>query len=248
MLASILLMSLSISAQGEGGVFTSQRFASIKTGEGSLGNNPSALNWFNDLRNKTAKLGTEKNISLADIQGTVYKNEAFKKGHIYYRYTPYGEFLMRYDAFNDELELKRTDETGIEALHKNEAISCVLDNEEYHYTSFVSVSGAVTKGYLVALFKGTTYTLYIRSVKLFKEAKPAKTSLATSFPHRFVDDVSFYIQEEHAMPTYIKPSKKEMMRRFPNQKNALKQFFKEHSITLKEKSDFVRTLQFLDGR
>lgn len=233
--------------QGEGGVFTSQRLASLRTGEGSLGNNPAALNWFQDVRNKTAKLGAEKTLSLEDIKGTVYLDKNFKRGTIYYRYSPYGEYQLRYDAFNDEIELKRGAGTAIEALHKNEAISCRIEQEEFNYLSFKSLSNKVEKGYLIPLFEGDRYTLYIRKVKIFKEGKPAKTSLQNSFPPRFLDEQTYFVSVGNEIPFQIKISKKEVVKLVgANHKEALKGFLKRGGISLKDLDGLIQTFVYMD--
>ena len=244
----LVIIPYGLSAQGEGGVFTQQRLAALRTGEGSLGNNPSGLNWFEDLRNKTAKLGVERKLSLEDIQGSVYLDEDFKKGIIYYRYTPYGEYLLRYDAFNDEVELKRTAGPEIEALHKNEAISCEIQREVYRYLSYKDKGGEVQKGYLIELFAGKHYTLYIKRAKKFKEGKPAKTSLQNPFPPRFVDDESYYLSSRAANPTLFKPSKKALLKVVDGvDRQALEQFLKANRVDLKNRGDLTRAIVFVDG-
>lgn len=233
--------------QGEGGVFTSQRLASLKTGEGSLGNNPTALNWFQDLRNKTAKLGSGQTLSLDDIEGTVYLDESFKKGYIHYRYKPYGEYLLRYDAFNDEVELKRGEGNIVEALHKNEAISCRIQEEKFNYLSYKVFSKETKKGYLITLFEGKKYTLYIRNAKIFKEGKPAKTSLQNSFPPRFLDEQAYFVSVGSGMPYQIKTSRKELLKLVEaDVKGQLQTFLKEKNLHLKERDHLIQAFMFMD--
>ena len=51
-------------SQVEGGVFPSSRLAALRTGKGTSVGNPSALNWFEGLRNKTASVGMRQNLTL----------------------------------------------------------------------------------------------------------------------------------------------------------------------------------------
>lgn len=242
-----VLSSISFYGQGEGGVFTSQRLASLRTGEGSLGNNPSALNWFDDLRNKTARLGMEQELTLDDIQGTVYDNEEFVKGYIYYRYKPYGEYPLRYDAFNDEVELKRGAGNEIEALFKIEAISCRVNNEKFNFTSFRNFTGELKKGYLITLFGGERYTLYERRTKIFKEGKPAKTSLQNSFPHRFLDEKTYFVAVGTELPFQIKTSKKDILSLAEvDEKGRLKDFLKQNTINVRDKKGLIQAIMYLD--
>jgi hypothetical protein len=245
--AMAMMCSMLFYGQGEGGVFTSQRLAALRTGEGSLGNNPSAINWFEDLRNKTAKLGMDKKLTLDDIQGTVYYKENFEKGNIYYRYKLYGEYLLRYDAFNDEVELKKGELDQVEALHKNEAISCRINGEKFEYGTFKNLSGEVEKGYLIPLFEGNRFALYMRKLKIFKEGKPAKTSLQNPFPHRFLDQRTYLVASDNKMPGEIKTSKKEIMRLVEvDKRDSLKNFLKDKNIDLRDKNGLLQAITFID--
>jgi len=227
-------------AQGEGGAFTSSRLAALKTGEGGLGNNPSALNWFNDLRDKMAKLGTETKLSLDDIDGTVYVDENFTNGTIYYRSSPYGDYLLRYDAYNDEVELKRNGSNQIEALHKNENISCKIGNDKLHFVEHKKASGEVQEGYLISLFEGADYTLYIKKAKIFKQGKVAKTSLQNSFPPRFVDDEAYFVSTNDEIPVQFNTSKKEVLSLFDADRyEKVKNYLKKNKPNLKEKGDLI---------
>lgn len=235
-------------SQGEGGAFTSSRFAALKTGEGALGNNPSALNWFNDVRNKTAKLGELQKLSLDDIDGSVYLDETFVEGMIYYRDEPYEKFQLRYDAFNSEVELKRNKKTQIEALHKNESISCIINKERFVYKSFINIRGGIEKGYLIELYKGARYVLYERRIKIFKEGKQAKTSLQNSFPHRFQDKSEYYIASHNEHPKEFKATKKGVVNLFDEKDlTSIKTYIKSNKIDLKKKVHLVGLVRYGDS-
>lgn len=188
-----IISCFEIVAQGEGGVFTQSRLSALKTGEGSLGNNPQAIEWFNELKLKTSVLGTEQKISLDDIEGSVYFNEYFVKGHVFYNEKPYEEFYIRYDAYNDEVELRRFENGQIEALHKNGALSCTIGNDHLVFREFRNEKNELKNGYVFEYFEGNNLKVFKRRVKIFKEAKEANTSLQGSFPHRFLNNETYVI-------------------------------------------------------
>ena len=157
-------------SQGEGGVFTQSRLAALKTGEGSLGNNPAGIEWFNELRRKTAALGRESEVKLEDIEGTVYLNEQFVQGKVFYNDAVYESFMLRYDAYNDEVEIQRGSSNNLEALHKSFAISCEILGDRFRYMEYLGKKQESRKGYLVVLVEGQSYSLYKRYAKIFKEA------------------------------------------------------------------------------
>lgn len=234
--------------QGEGGVFTQSRLAALKTGEGSLGNNPHAIEWFNELRRKTAALGKERTISLDDIEGSVYLDEQFRKGTVYYLDEEYDAFPMRYDAYNDEIEIKRSGSGELQALHKSPAISCEIEGRRILYLEYQDKYGDVSEGYLFKYFEGSDYSFYVRRSKIFKEAKQAKTSLQGSFPHRFVDDEQFYIKTANGMPIFVKPKKSQLFEIFGKEDGRLiKQFIKKNRLNLSSAEDLAKLVAYANS-
>lgn len=248
LISSFFLLATLCHSQGEGGVFTANRLAALKTGEGALGNNPHAIQWVNELRARTGALGQGETIRLDDIEGSVYFNSEFVSGTIFYLNEPYQTFPLRYDAYNDEVEIKRGAGDDLEALHKNQAISCEISGKKLEYHQFVDNRGNINKGYLFSIYKGKEYALYQRRNKKFKEGKKAKTSLQNSFPHRFVDDTEFYIQKKNKNPIFFKPSKSEVSNLFENANSSkIKKHIKTNRLDLDNESDLRKIFVFAEA-
>tara|TARA_Y100001933_G_scaffold43527_1_gene40887 strand:+ start:4443 stop:5207 length:765 start_codon:yes stop_codon:yes gene_type:complete len=244
----VFLLVIYCYPQGEGGVFTQSRLAALKTGEGSLGNNPHAIEWFNELRRKTSTLGQERSISLDDIEGSVYLDVEFYNGTVYYLNEEYQNFPMRYDAYNDEIEIKRSDSRQLQALHKSPAISCEIKGQRVVYLEYQNKDGSLSEGYLFRYFEGPSYSFYVKHAKIFKEAKQAKTSLQVSFPHRFVDDEQFYIKLADGVPTFTKPQKNQLLEIFgKNNERAVKRFIKENRLNLSNIDDMVKLVAYANA-
>ena len=235
--------------QGEGGVFTQSRFALLKSGDGGgLGNNPSALNWFNDLRNKTAVLGSERKLGLDDIEGSVYLNDQFIMGSVFYGDELYGIYKLRYDAFNDEVELIRNAGGVTEALHKSEPISCEILNEVLVYRPFKTQKGEIQRGYLFKLIKEGRFQLYQRKTKIFKEGKQATTSLQNSFPHRFVDKMGWYLSVDGVDPKFFRPSKKAVFAFLSkSEAKSLAAYVNSNNLSFKDPDHLVVICNYLNG-
>ena len=234
--------------QGEGGVFTQSRLAALKTGEGSLGNNPAGIEWFNELRRKTAVLGEFEKVGLEDIEGSVYLNESFAKGKVFYNNEFYQTFLLRYDAYNDEVEIKRGTTESLQALHKSFAISCEISGDVLEYIAFIEKNNEVKKGYLFRVFKGKHYSLFKRRFKIFKEAKPAKTSLQASFPHRFVYETRYFLQKGMQNPSYLKLKKSNLFQKLDESLNQkIKSFIKENDIDLNNEAELLQLISFANS-
>nr|WP_299385724.1 hypothetical protein [Allomuricauda sp.] len=201
-----------------------------------FGNNPASENFYNQMRDKLADLGIEQKIDLQDIDGSIYTNDEFGQGTILFNGEEERKMFMRYNAFNDEFEIKGTDlaEERALALLKNQNISCMLSGKHYTYMVLQDKQGEKDQSYLKEILEAGAYTLYEQNKKLFKEGKPAKTSHSISFPHRFVDETNFYILVGDDIPIYMPSKKKELVALFLEEhQSKIKQFIKEKRIDVK---------------
>ncbi|WP_156102189.1 hypothetical protein [Muricauda sp. MAR_2010_75] len=229
-----------IHVQGEGGVFTADRLALLKSGEGGgLGNNPAMMNLYNDMRNKFGRLGEEVNLTLEDIDGSIYPNENFTLGTLYEDGIAFKKLYLRYDAYNDEVELKESkDDDVVRAMVQHPKYSCSMNGEVYQFIGYIDEDGESQRGYLMPLTAGENYALFMKQIKVFKEGKPAKTSLDNSFPHRFLDKTEFYVSKSGDVPVFVKTRKSEILSLFreKNQK-IMKNYMKEKRPNLNDEDD-----------
>lgn len=114
------------------------------------GYDPVVINWLNELNKKSSQLGEDENLKLTDIEGSMYFNKDFILGKTYYRNELYENFLIRYNAFSDQIEIKREDK-NIEGLYKSAAISCEINREKFIFLKFIDNNGLLDEGYLVAV-------------------------------------------------------------------------------------------------
>lgn len=226
-----------IHSPGEGGMFTQDRLALMKgTGaeDADMGNNPWMMDLYNDMRTKMGRLGEDVNLTLEDIDGTIYLDESFKIGGLYQNGVAFKRMYMRFDAYNDEVELRESPDSDVtRSMVKNEEYSCSINGDEFMYMQYADDKGATVKGYLSPLVKGGEYVLYEKRVKVFKEGKPAKTSLERGFPHRFLDKVEYYVSVNGGTPEYMKAKKSEVLDMFSDEdQKKVKQFMKDKHINL----------------
>ena len=247
-----LIAQGNIHQAGEGGVFTSERLALLKSdhGElGGLGNNPNMMKLYSDMRLKLAKMGEEVKLGLDDIAGTIYLDPEFQLGTLYYDGEAFKKLDLRYDAYNDEFEVKDSGSSStVQALVKYSKLSCSLDGDTFKFTKFINKEEVEQEGYLVLVFEGDKYTLFERRIKRFIEGKPAKTSLGTSFPHRFVGDVEFYFAPTGGVPKHLKKKRSEIsMALGAAQAGEVKNYIKANRIDLDSREDLVRLFAFTDN-
>jgi len=215
-------------------------------GSKALGNNPSSENFYSDMRMKFAKMGEEVKLTLDDIEGTIYLDEQFYLGTLFLEGKAFKKLQLRYDAYNDEMELKESTAPGeVKALVKDPGLSCSLNGTTYIYTSMTGKNDTQRRGYLIPLYEGKRYRLYERKIKDFKEGKQAKTSHGTSFPNRFVDENEFYVTTDGGIPEILPAKKSEIISIFGKEK-AIKKFIRDKKIDVSKASDLVNLFAYVN--
>ncbi len=212
----------------------------------SLGNNPSSENFYSDMRMKFAEMGEEVKLTLDDIEGTIYLNGQFAIGTLFYEGEAFKKLQLRYDAYNDEMELKESaGSEEVKALVKDPGLSCSLNGTTFIYTAMTGKNDTRRNGYLIPLYEGKTFRLYERKIKDFKEGKQAKTSHGTSFPNRFVDNNEFYSNKENSIPKILPAKKSEIIPIFGEEKEkTIKKFIRDKKIDLSKAGDLVNLFAF----
>ncbi|MEZ4811526.1 MAG: hypothetical protein R2819_14295 [Allomuricauda sp.] len=214
--------------------------------EKAFGNNPSSENFYNDMRAKFGRLGEETRLTLEDIDGTIYLNENFTLGSLYENGEAFKNLYLRYDAYNDEVELKETSDADlVRAMVKHPAYSCNINGEDYYYLSYKDEDGVSKEGYLTPLVSGGDYVLFVKRIKVFKEGKPAKTSLDKGFPHRFLDKTEYYVSRAGETPIFMKNKKSDVIAIFlENDRDAIKEYVKNKRTNVNNDGDLLNLFTY----
>ena len=111
------------------------------------------------------------------LRGSRFLNRNFAVGDIYTNEGLEGRAYMRYDAYNDEVELKLrdTDSSGF-MLKKDKNIYCVLSGKEMYYKSYFNKKNEIKDGYLFKVAETDSLALFERRLKRFKDGKEPATS------------------------------------------------------------------------
>jgi hypothetical protein len=234
---------------GEGGAFTQSRLAQIKgfdAENSDLGNNPWMMDLYNDMRTKFGRLGEEVNLTLEDIDGTIYLNEDFTLGALYDEGVVFKRIYLRYDAYNDEVELKTSlEDDVVRSMVKHPKYSCSIDGDKFVYIDYVREDGELQSGYLQPLGYGGDYILYKKQIKVFKEGKPAKTSLDNSFPHRFLDKTEYYVSTNRGAPKYLKTKKSDVLSLFSDDDySEIKKYVKGKHLDFGDSRDLMNLFAY----
>lgn len=219
---------------------------SARNPDQAFGNNPSMENLYNDMRIKFGRLGEEVNLTLEDIDGTIYLNENFTLGTLYDEGVAFKKLYIRYDAYNDEVELKESlGSDVVRSMLKHPVYSCSVNGNEYHYIMYTDEDGESQKGYLTPLVAGGDYTLFVKHRKVFKEGKEARNSLEKSFPHRFLDRTEYYVSRTGEMPVFMKTKKSDVLSMFSDEdRDAVKDYIKDKRTNVNDDADLLNLFAY----
>lgn len=193
--------------------------------------------------------GIERHYVGAEI-GSAYISEEFQPGKVFYNNQELGDVYYRLNAYNNEVELKKTslDDEKPLALIKNEEVKIVDGPEEILFRTFIDDKGKTYEGYLTVLRKGKEYHIYRRVYKKFTEPKPAANSMVAPTPSRFTDYEAYYFQKSDEEEIVEIPLKTKRFLKLFDEETAqkLKQLIKEKDLNLDNENDLISIFQSLD--
>lgn len=190
-------------------------------------------------------------IAIKTIKGSPYLVENFEKANLYDSDKLVGTFYARYNAFNQDLEIKSTnlEEEEYMALIKSEDLRMVFADKELKYTSFIDESGKKQGDYLISMTQGDQYTMYQRYIVDFREGREAINSLVMSTPHKFVTRTEFYIKNMNTnLISEIPTKKSKLLDLFDgDEKIQIARLIKKNSLNLRDEMDLRKILQFANS-
>lgn len=177
------------------------------------------------------------------IDGSPYVNEIYKKGTTLINDVSRTDALMRYNAYNDAVEI--LDENGAtRKLLRRSNIKAVFDGKTYEVIDY-DLAGNIKKGYFNPLNEGNT-VLYFRPKKIFLQAEKPDNGYDTYDPPHYKDVSSFYIKKENQPAEEVKLSKRNVLKALGDKTVLLKKFIDKYDLNLKDESDVIRLLNYYD--
>ncbi len=231
---------------------------SLAQATGQIANYSSSGNaGYNAVGQLNAILGpiedAQKKLSAAqqNFQGSPYTSEAFLPTTLYYGEENLGPLFYRYNAYNEEIEIKKSnlEDEGIRALGRDKKISLMVNGKRMSFKTFIDKKGLTQNGYLTLLQEGK-YSLYQRTDVKYTEGQKAQNSFVPAIPARFSQFKEYYLEiEGNNRIDELELSNRKLIKLASSQdKEPLKQFLKENKVKLNNEQDAFSVLEFLNNR
>ena len=207
--------------------------------------------WTPMMQKLFQQINNEKDYIEYDVGtavGSPYENQGYLPGAVYYEEDHLGAFYYRYNAYNQEIELKKTllPEEKQKALVKDPKVKLITTDGTIQFLSTTSIKGTLEEHYIKLIFNGTTYKLYQKLVIKFTEGRPAANSMVNPIPSRFTNYDSYYYKKKESIIEEIPQKKSKFLKLFPEKATLLKDYFKTTDLNFESKQDLITLFRFIE--
>jgi hypothetical protein len=202
-----------------------------------------------DMTDQLTRLTNATGIN--DFAGSPYVYDSFKPVNVYYEDELMDRLFYRYNALNEEIEIKKTnltDETP-QRLMADKAIHLDIEGRKLSFKTFIDRKNNTLNGYLTLLAEGDKYDLYRRTRVKFTEGQKAQNSFVAAVPNRFTHYIEYYAQKKGVdRIDELKVSNSGLLKILPNDlKLPLKNYLKEENLNVKEEAHLIKVFEHLNA-
>ncbi len=174
-----------------------------------------------------------------NVIGSPYLNEEFVIGTVSIKDSESYQTYLRYNAFNDELEMRNGNTTN--AVMKRDYISVSLGGDVFSVHAY-AYDGGIKNGYFNALNEGNAVLLRRREV-ILQAGQAATSSYSKDTPPRFELQEYYYISinKETAQP--VKLNKKGITEVLSDQNADIAAYIKKNKLKLKSEAEVLKLLE-----
>lgn len=243
MLAITAIVSTTLQAQYSGQVPTNMGGASQNAAAGAA-----IANFLGPVNEAYQK---RREIDLDKFQGSPYTSNTFAPTILKYNDEVVGNIYYRYNALNEEIEIKKTssEDEPYKALVKDKEVSLLINAKPLSFKTFVTEKNETINGYLTLLQKGNKYDLYQRTLVKFTEGQPAQNSFVAAVPSRFTKFTEYYFQKDGVNRIDQIPQKNKKLLKLidASKREDLKIFLKENNLNIKNEQDLAKVFDYLNS-
>jgi len=179
------------------------------------------------------------------ILGSPYLNETYKQGETLISGKTQTAALMRYNAFNESVELLDRNSQKPRKLLRRKNISATFDGKTYLVLEYKE-GNKKKLGYFNALNEGKVKLLY-RPKKMFLQAETPDNGYDVYDPPIFKDVSQYYFKIGEQTASLIKLRKRTLLRAIGDKEAILKPFIKKRKLNLSKEADVILLLNYYNS-
>lgn len=188
---------------------------------------------------------TERFRNTKEIEGSPYLNEEFQKGVVYTGTNKrYDGILLRYNAFNDQIEFKN-DKDQVLAVSNPESVYFIeLGGDKIVYRPYI-LNKRMKYGFFLVLGEGDM-SLFVKKTTILQQAVPSK-GYQDAEPTQFVEKPDTYYLAEKGKAAKVIMNKKELPGLFPDKSKEVAAFIKKHKVKYNKPEKLIALVQYYNS-
>lgn len=199
-----------------------------------------------DVLQEVINQGKSNEIRIDEIEGEPYLDKKYTMASLMYKDSAeIGEYLMRYNAYADEMEISNPD--GLGYLNKADFIKVHLNEDIYIPLNYYANKGEIKKGFFIEKLVDKKCSLYLRKYKTVKEGMQAKTSFHKATPAQFIDHESYFLKFGNKAPVAIKLKKNQILKSFSHHVDELKAYVNNEDMTLDSEKQLMQLITYYNA-
>jgi len=227
------------------------QFAGQASSNMSAGGGAGSTGQIYDLMGPISERSKKTEERYSEFQGSPYISNKFLPTTMYYEDENMGNIFYRYNALNEEIEIKKFDneDAPIQSLSRDKSIYIMDSGKKMSFKTFTTSKNNTLNGYLTAIINGDHYDLYKRTYVKYTEGKPAANSFVKAVPSRFTQFTEYYFQKDGVnRMDEIKLKNNQLIKLFDEpKKSELKTYLKENELNIKDESDLIKVFDYLNS-
>ncbi len=202
--------------------------------------NQVAENFINDSQNFVTN-NTTRGIKDVNVTGSRFVSD-FQFGKV----IGYNQnYLLRYDAYNDQMEVKNTEDKIV--IINKKTINEVTFNDGSKYKIFnYTLDGASKIGYLKVIYGGSKSSLLKKEVIKYVPEKKAESTYEDDTPAAYKKSSPVYFIADHDGSIRSFTKKKELLKLFPGEKKSIEKFMKSKKVKFSNEASLASLGRHLD--
>ncbi|MUP47318.1 hypothetical protein E0K83_16370 [Gramella sp. BOM4] len=192
-------------------------------------------------------MGNNLDIPIENIEGSPYYYEDFVPGKVFSQGENAGTYLMRYNVYNDVMEVK-LDEGDIQELIIDHSIKIAMGENRFVVHNYNDLYNNVKPGYFEILEDGEHIDLLVKHHVTFIPGKPAKSSFHKAQEPEFDYTKDYYIYyNDDEMPAQIKKLKEKKVLEILKDKELAREIIEKNDLDLDKEDDLKKLVKELNA-